>query len=79
MTVGAHRGAAHLAIYGVGGSFILSDSDMELIPWKEIFFGLIGFVANDSAWLPKAPLDIDSLLAHAVTHYCANDPVVLYR
>lgn len=33
-------------------------AEVELVTGIEFFFSLIGFVADDSAWLQDAPLDV---------------------
>lgn len=42
-----------------------------------MFFGSIGFTADDSVWLPEAPMDGDSLPVRSNTHFLANNSGVL--
>ncbi len=36
---------------------------------REIRLGALMFVADDSAWLQEAPLDVDALPARGATHF----------
>ena len=38
---------------------------------REIRFGALVFVADDSAWLQEAPLDVEALLVRGATHFRA--------
>ena len=49
----------------------------KLIPGQVIFFGSIGFTADDSAWLPEAPLKGDVLSARGNAHFRADRSGVL--
>lgn len=55
-----------------------SASGVELIPGKIIFLGLIGFSADDSAWLPDVPLNIESLLGRGNMHFRTNNSGILF-
>ena len=46
---------------------------------REIHLGTLTFVADDSAWLQEAPLDIDALLVRGATHFRACVHGVLLR
>ena len=46
---------------------------------REICLGALVFVADDSAWLQEAPLDIDALLVRGATHFRACVHGVLLR
>ena len=37
----------------------------------EIHLGALVFVADDSAWLQEAPLDVDAFPVRGATHFCA--------
>ena len=45
----------------------------------EIRLGALVFVANDSAWLQEAPLDVEALLVRGATHFRACVCGVLLR
>ena len=42
-----------------------------LVEGREICLGALTFIANDSAWLQEAPLDIDALPIRGATHFRA--------
>ena len=42
-----------------------------LVEGREIRLGALVFIADDSAWLQEAPLDIAALLVRGATHYRA--------
>ena len=46
-----------------------------LVEGREIRLGALAFIADDSAWLQEAPLDIDALPFRGATHFraCAID------
>ena len=46
---------------------------------REIRFGALVFVADDSAWLQEAPLDVEALLVRGATHFRACVRGVLLR
>ena len=46
---------------------------------REIHLGALMFIADDSAWLQEAPLDIDALPVHGATHFRACVRGVLLR
>ena len=46
---------------------------------REIRLGALVFVADDSAWLQEAPLDIDALPVRGATHFRACVRGVLLR
>ena len=46
---------------------------------REIRLGALTFIANDSAWLQEAPLDIDALPVRGATHFHACVRGVLLR
>ena len=46
---------------------------------REIRLGALVFVADDSAWLQEAPLDIEALPVHGATHFHACVRDVLLR
>ena len=46
---------------------------------REIRLGALTFIADDSAWLQEAPLDIDALLVRGATHFRACTHGVLLR
>ena len=50
-----------------------------LVEGREIHLGALTFIANDSAWLQEAPLDIDALPVRGVTHFRACVHGVLLR
>ena len=47
-----------------------------LVEGREIRLGALAFIADDSAWLQEAPLDIDALPVRGATHFwAAVDPI----
>ena len=42
-----------------------------LVEGREIRLGALTFVADDSAWLQEAPLDVDELPVRGATHFRA--------
>ena len=40
-----------------------------MVEGREIRLGMLTFVADDSAWLQEAPLDVDALLVRGATHF----------
>ena len=50
-----------------------------LVEGREIRLGALTFIADDSAWLQEAPLDVDALLVHGATHFRACVRGVLLR
>ena len=50
-----------------------------LVEGREIRLGVLTFIADDSAWLQEAPLDIDSLPVRGATHFRACVCGVLLR
>src|SRR3954465_4633627 len=50
-----------------------------LVEGREIRLGALTFVADDSAWLQEAPLDIDALPVRGATHFRACVRGVLLR
>ena len=50
-----------------------------LVEGREICLGALTFVADDSAWLQEAPLDVDALPVHGATHFHACVRGVLLR
>ena len=46
---------------------------------REIRLGALIFVADDSAWLQEAPLDVEALLVRGATHFRACVRGVLLR
>ena len=46
---------------------------------REIHFGALVFVADDSAWLQEAPLDVEALPVRGATHFRACIRGVLLR
>ena len=50
-----------------------------LIEGREIHPGALMFIADDSAWLQEAPLDVDALPVRGATHFCACVRGVLLR
>ena len=38
---------------------------------REIRLGVLVFIADDSAWLQEAPLDVEALPVREATHFCA--------
>ena len=54
-------------------------SDGCLAEGREIRLGALVFVADDSAWLQEAPLDVDALPVRWATHFHACICGVLLR
>ena len=50
-----------------------------LVEGREIRLGALTFIADDSAWLQEAPLDIDALPVHRAMHFRACVRDVLLR
>ena len=50
-----------------------------LIEGQEIRLGTLTFIADDSAWLQEAPLDVDALSVRGATHFRACVRGVLLR
>ena len=50
-----------------------------LVEGREIRLGALTFIADDSAWLQEAPLDIDALPVHGATNFRACVRGVLLR
>ena len=50
-----------------------------LVEGCEIHLGALTFVADDSAWLQEAPLDVDALPVRGATHFRACVRGVLLR
>ena len=50
-----------------------------LVEGREIRLGALTFIADDSAWLQEAPLDIDALPVRGATHFRACIRGVLLR
>ena len=46
---------------------------------REIRLGALTFIADDSAWLQEAPLDVDTLPVRGATHFRACVRGVLLR
>ena len=46
---------------------------------REIRLGALTFIADDSAWLQEAPLDVDALPVRGATHFRACVRGVLLR
>ena len=46
---------------------------------REIRLGVLTFIADDSAWLQEAPLDVDALPVRGATHFRACVRGVLLR
>ena len=46
---------------------------------REIRLGMLVFIADDSAWLQEAPLDIETLPVHGAMHFRACVRGVLLR
>ena len=46
---------------------------------REIHFGALVFIADDSAWLQEAPLDVEALPVRGATHFRACVRGVLLR
>ena len=54
-------------------------SGRVLVEGREIRLGALTFIADDSAWLQEAPLDVDALPVHGATHFRACVRGVLLR
>ena len=50
-----------------------------LVGGQEIRLGTLTFIADDSAWLQEAPLDVDALPVRGATHFRACVRGVLLR
>src|SRR3954463_9194848 len=50
-----------------------------LVEGREIRLGALTFIADDSAWLQEAPLDVDALPVRGATHFRACVRDVLLR
>ena len=50
-----------------------------MVEGREIRLGALTFIADDSAWLQEAPLDIDALPVRGATHFRACIRGVLLR
>ena len=50
-----------------------------LVEGQEVRLGTLAFIADDSAWLQEAPLDVDALPVHGATHFRACVRGVLLR
>ena len=50
-----------------------------LVEDREIRLGALTFVADDSAWLQEAPLDVDALPVRGAMHFRARVRGVLVR
>ena len=50
-----------------------------LVEGREIRLDALTFIADDSAWLQEAPLDIDALPVRGATHFRACVRGVLLR
>src|SRR3954469_3918034 len=50
-----------------------------LVEGREIRLGALTFIADDSAWLQEAPLDVDALPVRGATHFHACVRGVLLR
>ena len=44
---------------------------------REILFGALSFIVDDSAWLRDAPLDVEALPSRGATHFRASSCGVL--
>ena len=51
----------------------------DLAEGREIRLGVLVLVADDSAWLQEAPLDVDALPVRGATHFRAYVHGVLLR
>ena len=45
-----------------------------MVEGREIRLGAVTFVADDSAWLQEAPLDVDALPVRGVTNFSSVRP-----
>ena len=59
-------------------SFVMVSGGV-LVEGREIRLGALTFIADDSAWLQEAPLDIDALPVRGETHFRASACGVLLR
>ena len=50
-----------------------------MVEGREIRLGALTFIADDSAWLQEAPLDVDALPIRGATHFRACVHGVLLR
>ena len=50
-----------------------------MVEGHEIRLGMLTFIADDSAWLQEAPLDVDALPVRRATHFSACVRGVLLR
>ena len=50
-----------------------------LVEGHEIRLGALTFIADDSAWLQEAPLDVHALPVRGAMHFCACVRGVLLR
>ena len=48
---------------------IIMVSGGVLVEGREIRLGALTFIADDSAWLHEAPLDVDALPVRGATHF----------
>ena len=81
-TVGAHRGAGVLATSGEVAIFpipIIMVSGSGLAEGREIRLGALVFIADDSAWIQEAPLDVEAPPVRGATHFHACVRGVLLR
>ena len=51
----------------------------DLVMGREFRLGALIFIADDSAWLQEAPLDVEALPAHGSAHFHASSCSVLLR
>ena len=54
-------------------------SSGALVEGREIRLGALVFIADESAWLQEAPLDVEVLPIRGATHFCAIACGVLLR
>ena len=59
--------------------FINMVSGGGLVMGREFRLGALTFVADDSAWLQEAPLDVEALLIYGSSHFRASACDVLVR
>ena len=59
-------------------SFIMVSGGV-LVEGRKIRLSALTFIADDSAWLQEAPLDIDALPVHGATHFRACVRGILLR
>lgn len=72
MTVGAHRGAKHLSNFRQGCIFLIFINMVSgggLVVGREFRLGALTFVADDSAWLQEAVLDVEALPIRGASHF----------